>query len=257
MRELLKIERVSFDSEGIELVGQLAVPQEITFPRPAVLICPATGMTKESYSDLLTSLCQAGLVALSFDYRGHGESAGEFDFVKAYHHDAPAALAFLAGQEAADSQRMGVFGHSLGINIAIWSAKDEPRIRAIALWAVGGRVSTFYEKNPVDILAVIMPRVRGVHQLIARYKEMGREQFMKLVSHYDAVENIGALPPRPVLIVQGDSDAFWSLDDAYELRDRGAPSTTVVVIEGGDHVFSRQREVAIGTTVDWLRKNLV
>ncbi len=237
-------------------MGDLAIPHKAGRPRPAVVVCPALGATRQSYFDLLSSLVESGFVTLSFDYRGHGKSLGEFDFEKAYHEDAPAAISFVRKQRIVDGAKIGIFGHSLGTNIAIWNAAANRKIKAVALWGVGSRVTEFYEKNPIDYLATIMPNVRGVRELIERYKAIDRAEFMQLVSRYNAIDNIGRIAPRPVLILQGDSDFFCSVTDACELRDKGGPFTMLAVIEHGDHFFSTTRLAAIQRTVNWFKENL-
>ncbi len=253
----MTIEKVSFYSGDVQLVGSLAIPSNLGSPGPAVVICSALGATRQSYSDLMWSLVDSGFVTLCFDYRGHGESMGNFDFEKAYHEDTPAAISFVEKQDFVDSGKIGLFGHSLGTNVAIWNAAQDQRIKVIALWGVGSRVTDFYEKNSIDYLAMVMPNVRGVSELIQRYKMMPRADFLELVSRYNAVDNIGRIMPRPVLIVQGDSDAFCSVTDACELRDRAVAYTTLIVIQGGDHFFSATRSTAIERTVHWLKEKLV
>jgi len=117
-------------------------------------------------------------------------------------------------------------------------------------------VTDFYEKNPIDYLAAVMPNVRGIRALVERYKAMERARFMQFVSRYNAIDNIGRVTPRPVLIVQGDSDLFCSVSDASELSDKGGSSTTLNIIENGDHFFSTARLTAIERTVNWLTEKM-
>ena len=72
-------ERVTFFSDGIELVGYLYPPSGIEpgERRSAVLVCHGFGAHQARVlPDAAKRLAAAGYVAMTFDYRGFGESQG-------------------------------------------------------------------------------------------------------------------------------------------------------------------------------------
>lgn len=72
----VKAERITFSSEGIELVGELRLP-DTDEPQPAVALTgPFTGAKEQVLGTYAELLAQAGLVTLAFDHRGFGESGG-------------------------------------------------------------------------------------------------------------------------------------------------------------------------------------
>jgi dienelactone hydrolase len=70
--------RVGFASEGVECVGYLHLPQAVRGPLPCVVLCPGFGGTQDvpSIQAVARACVDAGFAALTFDYRGFGESSG-------------------------------------------------------------------------------------------------------------------------------------------------------------------------------------
>ena len=71
------IERVSFFSEGAKLVGSLWLPSG-GGPHPGVLVTGSWMTVKEQMpASYAPRLAEAGFVALTFDFKGFGESGGD------------------------------------------------------------------------------------------------------------------------------------------------------------------------------------
>ena len=72
-------ERITFYSDGIELVGYLYTPKAMQAgeKRSAIVLCPGFGAHQERFlPDMAGHLTDNGFVTLTFDYRGFGESDG-------------------------------------------------------------------------------------------------------------------------------------------------------------------------------------
>lgn len=106
--------------EGAQLAARLFRPEGT--PRAAVLIGPAMGVRQDYYRPFASWLAQQGFVALSFDYRGHGDShprglslrrvkADLFDWAR----DTDAAIEALASH--APGVPLYIVGHSLGAQL--------------------------------------------------------------------------------------------------------------------------------------------
>ena len=72
---------LTIDSGGVELAGRLFLPAAALLPasgRPegALLVCHGAGSRKENHEIMGEQAAAAGLAALTFDFRGHGESGG-------------------------------------------------------------------------------------------------------------------------------------------------------------------------------------
>jgi len=140
--------RITFASEGIELVGDLRLPSAAadagtragagTGERPGwpaiVLTGPFTGVKEQvtgSYAELLSA---AGFVTLAFDHRGFGESGGrrQHEDSQGKLADLRAAVGALATLAEVDPARIGLVGICLGGGYAVRAAAQDPRVRAVA-----------------------------------------------------------------------------------------------------------------------------
>jgi uncharacterized protein len=140
--------RITFASEGIELVGDLRLPGAgagagagagvgvgVGVGLPAVVLTgPFTGVKEQvtgSYAELLAA---AGFVTLAFDHRGFGESGGrrQHEDSQGKLADLRAAVSALTAVAEVDPARIGLVGICLGGGYAVRAAAADPRIRAVA-----------------------------------------------------------------------------------------------------------------------------
>jgi alpha-beta hydrolase superfamily lysophospholipase len=102
---------------------------------------------KESYRDLAGRLADKGYAGIAIDFRGHGASQdgpeGYLSFSDAQHQqsreDVDAALKFLEGKLQDDAMQapLAIVGASIGANLGLQRAIDDPRIKAIILLSPG------------------------------------------------------------------------------------------------------------------------
>lgn len=129
-----KSQRVTVSCEGIDLVGDVRVP-DAPGPAPALALTgPFTGVKEQVTGRYAERLTSAGFVTLAFDHRGFGESGG-----RRGHEDSQGKLAdlraviseLLTRPEVAPG-RVGVVGICLGGGYAVRAAATDPRIKAVA-----------------------------------------------------------------------------------------------------------------------------
>ena len=128
------VERVTFTSGEDRCVGRLHTPPGVQRP-PVVLM--GNGLATEWHfgtADFVRAFTAAGLATFNFDYRHFGESAGEprqlLDFSK-QQEDWRAALAYLRTRRDLASDRLALWGSSLGGGHALSLAATEPGLRAV------------------------------------------------------------------------------------------------------------------------------
>src|SRR5262249_29517002 len=97
---------------------------------PVVLFCPGTSGNLSSHLYYIELLCRAGCRVLGFDYTGFGQSAGQAS-LHTLVSDVLCACAFL--RQVKYVEHFGVFGISLGANIALQVASQRQEIRAVAV----------------------------------------------------------------------------------------------------------------------------
>jgi uncharacterized protein len=125
--------RLTFASDGIDLVGHLRVPDDAVSPA-VVLTGPFTGVKEQVTGVYARRLTEQGFATLAFDHRNFGESGG----VPRQHEDAGGkladlrdALSELAVHPRVDASRLAVVGICLGGGYALRFAATDPRVAAL------------------------------------------------------------------------------------------------------------------------------
>lgn len=132
------VERVQFASGGETLIGNLYLPRGAgPFPA-AALLGPVAFVKEQAPTQYASRLAAAGVVALVFDPRNHGESGGtprrhEDGAAKAA--DLRAALGFLRARPEVDQARLNILGICQGVNWSVQAAIDSPEVARVALVA--------------------------------------------------------------------------------------------------------------------------
>lgn len=252
---------VFFTNEGQRLAGMLHIPDKT--PAPVVIFCHGfTGHRIEAHRLFVHAareFCRRGFLALRFDFRGSGESEGLFQSmtVSGEVSDLRAAITWVEKIGEAERNLIGVVGLSLGGVVAILTAAQDNRIRAVATWSA-----------PADLSEV----ARGVlgHVRLEDVKSIG---YLDLPSGYrvgygfvseaysmkhNVLSAVSKISPRPLLIVHGTRDQVVPFDHAERLYEAAGEPKSLYVVEDADHTFSRwelQWKV-INHTVEWFAKNL-
>lgn len=135
---------ITFESDGLNLEGTLYLPQE-TGRFLGVVIChphPRYGgdMDNVIVATMARALCEVGIAALRFNFRGVGMSEGEFDGHHGEIHDAIAAIDTLALHENIDTGRVGLAGYSFGAAIGLIATTMSGNVRSVASLACPSRI---------------------------------------------------------------------------------------------------------------------
>lgn len=155
--------RVTFDSDGYELVGDLGEPAEQANGLekcPALVLCTGMGLIKEVWlPEYAKRLNAAGYVTLLFDYRSFGQSQGQPRrrlIPQLEVRDAQSAVSFLESLDYVDTSRIGAFGVSLGASVATSLAAVDSRVKATValagpmnlyrIWSQLPKFESFFEK---------------------------------------------------------------------------------------------------------------
>lgn len=215
--------------------------------------------------------CENGFVSLVFDFRGCGESRGQFGYGWGEQNDLKAAIDYLSSREEVKSDWIFVVGHSLGGAVALYRAEVDKRIRGVALWATPhdhaynvkrfiirsrGRLGYFLFLFISYVDAVVnVPRLFNMHVYgIALRPRDVRQKLMKLkesvvLSRLDNVPN-----NVPILIVNGSSDQIVELKEAKINYEAAKQPKQLVIIESANHAFQDKEEQAIDKTLTWINK---
>jgi dienelactone hydrolase len=125
--------------DGVQISGALYVPEKT--PAPAVVLLNMLGRSHRDWDETAARLVDAGFAVLAVDFRQSPVIDPEAaDAVLSPYAplvlDAEAARAYLAARPEVNPGRIGVAGASLGANVAVLAAGNDPSVRSMALLSV-------------------------------------------------------------------------------------------------------------------------
>jgi dipeptidyl aminopeptidase/acylaminoacyl peptidase len=243
------LEKVVIPFGDGHLYGLLHAPQRKA-GQPCVLFCPGLDMVKEDYPGVQNNhLVDRGLVVLSLDGPGHGESrlrggtrwevGPEGDN---YAAAATAALDFLERRDEIDGERIGVFGISQGSYWGPHMAASDPRLRACVCY-----MGSFYEQG----FDLGQPTFK--ENFMYMTDSPSEDEADKLIP-YVTVAGIESELRCPLLVLHGEFDELTPQEDAVAFIQRAvnAPSKQLVVYQDEFHPLGGVSPEAFRRAADWL-----
>jgi dienelactone hydrolase len=189
-------------------------------PGPAVILVHMLDRSRRDWDHAASQLAAAGIGALAFDLRGHGESGyaprpstpAELGALVA---DISAARRYLGSRADVLPGRIGVAGASLGANLAVLAAAESASITSLALLSP----SLDYRGVRIEALA----------------RKVG----------------------RPMMLVASDEDGYASRSVRDLQKAGGGPREVVLLREAGHGTVMLVRDPALTwALVDWFRRTL-
>jgi exosortase A-associated hydrolase 2 len=157
-----------FEGEGVELFGVLHSP-ECPSHATAFVFCAPFGEEKmwahRVYVSFARELCRSGHFVLRFDYRGTGDSDGDFEDgnLENYLADVRAALGVLK-QRADGAAGFGLLGLRFGALVAAVAAERLAEVSRLILWAPISRGADYMQELLRVNLAMQMALYKEVRQ---------------------------------------------------------------------------------------------
>jgi alpha-beta hydrolase superfamily lysophospholipase len=260
--------RVTFYSDGIELVGYLYAPSDLEpgQRRSAVLVCHGFGAHQERIlPDVARQLAGEGYVALTIDYRGFGESQGpRWRMIPQEQvRDIRNALTFLQTLEMVDPDAVALWGTSFGGANVSYVAGVDSRVRCtVSVVGVGcgerwlrslrrawewrdfrqeleedwrQQVRTG-ESRMVDRTYIMLPdpvSAAAIEATLAQFPNMCRQlplETARAVLEFHPEEVVHRAAPRPILFIVAGQDGLVLNEITREVYERaGQPKKWVVI----------------------------
>lgn len=246
---------VVLSSDGLMLAGEVYLPDDPCESYPAVCLChgiPAAKYNpdeKGGYSELAARFCQAGFIALAFNFRGAGPSQGNIDML-GWTEDLEAAIDFLFMIPEVNKQKVCLLGSSGGAATSVYVAARDKRISAVA---------TFACPAVFDFMAT----GRTADTLISSFREIGiikdpdfpksQEIWLEGFSAVKPLDYIDKIAPRPLLLVHGEEDEVVPVEHAQSLFTKAGDPKELLILPGAGHRL-RQDERAVNAAMQWLIK---
>ncbi|OGS24680.1 MAG: hypothetical protein A2297_07690 [Elusimicrobia bacterium RIFOXYB2_FULL_48_7] len=252
---------VWFKSEGINLAGVLHLPEKLKAGKkvPGIVLFHGFTGTKLEPGNLFVKagryFAKQGFATLRFDFRGCGDSEGDFIDTTLPREliDAENAVKYLMKRNEIDSSRIAIAGLSMGGAVTACTAYKFREIRTAVLWnplaktshvAVSIRSRTGKPKGAALKFPV---EVNGW-----RISKKFVEDMVKV----DPLADIAKFR-NPVLVVCGSKDASIDPIHSQYFIDAVTSPKKKVTIPGADHTFTTFKHQAkvFKLTADWIKKH--
>jgi len=235
----MKIEKVSFMSQGMKISGMLHLPDKENPPCVIASHGLLSSKDSEKYIALGEKISREGMAMLRFDFRGIGESEGseEDNTISKKISDLSAAIDFIRSYPGL-GDRIGLLGSSLGGFLSLMKASMDKKIRAVVIWATPLHMDDLGSKKQEEDYP-LPPE--------AFFEDLPKHRLLPLLPK---VSNC--------LVIHGEKDELVPMEQVLGIFNSLSPPKEIHMIGDADHrltdPFHRQR--AIELSVDWFKKYL-
>ncbi len=286
---------IEYYSEGSRIKGLLYLPDnyEEIGRVPAIILCHGFAGVKElllpAYAQ---AFCENGFAALTFDYRGFGESEGEAGKLSPALQitDIRNTLTFVQSLAEVDAERIGLWGTSFGGANAIVTTARDLRVKCLVVQLTfedGERVITgnLSQQEKDKLLATLMKVwtkavTRNQMMKLPVNKALADEQsiefFNKAVQEFPQLnvkipfvtikETIEHKPGQyvksvrvPLLIVGAEKDKVNPLEESEILFKKANEPKELMIVEGATHyeVYEGEKFTrVVNRQIEWFGKYL-
>ncbi len=205
-----------------------------------MVILHGAGSRKENHGDFARMCAAGGWAAISYDQRGHGESADEMG---------PAALGdvakmarFLASHDRVDPARICVRGSSMG-----------------GFWAIHAAATSKTIAGAITICPAGEPHLRRMlarKKLDFRVSEPSRDALAAWLGEHDLREAAELMGPKPLIILHAKGDERIPSDFSEELHARKPEPKKLILLPGGHHRSIQHDQEMQSVALNWLAGRL-
>jgi len=224
---------VRFAGGAAALAGTVFAPADSLAHPAVVLLAQGDDGTRAEALELAARFARAGLVALAYDARGAGASAGSGDATLADHErDAAEAVEYLRRHERSDPARVGLFGIGRG---AVLAPRVAARVRTAFVAAVSPPADAAAPWGAITAPALVLYGERDRHParesavLLARaFLESGAAGRVEIVAGADHALRLAPRHGEPFDFPRFSPAALDTLL-AFARRASGLPPERVVL----------------------------
>jgi dipeptidyl aminopeptidase/acylaminoacyl peptidase len=284
-------EPVHFYSEGARLAGLLYLPEGVGGEerRAGIVLCHGfTGVKEFLLPQYAEAFAQAGFAALTFDYRGFGESDGQRGRLlwQDQAADIVNAVTFLSTRSEVDSDRIGLWGTSYGGALAPYVLAVDDRAKAcVGQLGFGDGASAMADRMPAEVIESFRPmieedrRQRVLHnnptygdamelagdpEMTAFMKEYAKKlphlegrqillQFLEAHLQFSPMSVIHKKGDRPLLLIAAELDVVCPMENYKLLYDEAPEPKEWIVFEKTRHFEFYDGEAALRSAGEAVR----
>ncbi len=245
---------VFLELEGITLCGRLYLLDDKIRHTTTVCICHGIPSGKPADPDdggyplLAERICHEGFAVFIFNFRGTGDSGGNFDIL-GWTRDLGVVIDYLCSLPEVDESRLTLLGFSGGAAVSIYVAAQDGRVSGVAACACPAE---FIFLNEVDEKRSAVGHYRNIGAIRDAGFPQSDEDWFGGFSVIRPIEYVAGIAPRPLLLVHGNEDETVDVSHACRLCDRAGEPKQMVIVDGAGHRL-RQNDEAMAAVIEWLK----
>lgn len=267
----------SYKSEGLKIYALLTIPdrdpsaspQDDNKKYPVIVfnhgyIPPKEYSTTEKYVAYTDAFSRAGYIVFKPDFRGHGNSEGQASGgygSNGYTIDVLNAVASIKKYPGVNTNRIGMWGHSMGGYITLRNMVVSKDIKAGVIWAgvVGSYpdlINRWRRTNFSPPPQLSQGARRWRQQLTEEYgtPEQNPDFWNKLSANSYLQDTSG-----PIQLHHGTADSSVPLEFSQKLNDQlkaEGKEVEIYTYEGDDHNLANNLGLALQRSVEFFNKHL-
>jgi putative redox protein len=239
-----------FESNGLQLSCHVARPPGDVQPGPGVILCHGFPIgpldarrSAGTFPQLMDRAANTlGCVTMTFNFRGTGESQGDFS-LQGWVDDLRNAITHLL--EVSDPDGVILVGTNTGGSIAVCVGADDPRVSALALLSPRADFDDWAE-HPRRFLE----HAREIGAIHDRRFPESVDEWAREFRRFRPIESARRFASRPMIVMHGDDDDAVPVSDARQLVNAHGAAELSLLGGAGHRLRHDPRAVAI--LLGWL-----
>jgi len=200
------------------------------------------------YHALAEKFQQEGFAALIFNFRGAGNSEGNFDIL-GWTRDMEAAIDYLWKLSIIDKSCISLLGFSAGAAVSIYAAAKDNRISSITACASPAEFSFITEADDPN---PTINHFRNTGIIKDNDFPHSIESWINGFREAAPIKYIASIAPKPLLLLHSRNDEIVPVSHAQRLYDSAGEPKTLVILEGAEHRL-RIHDEAMNRAIEWFK----
>lgn len=238
-------ERIEIPFEGAKMVGILRKPKG-KGPHPVVILVPGLDSTKEEFKPTEDLFLERGMATFSVDGPGQGEAEYALPIRADWEVPGPVIVDALVARNDLDSDRIAVWGVSLGGYYAPRFASGDTRIKACISLCGPYNLGKIW-----DHLPDLTRETYTVRAGFGEDQEKGRQHALQLTME-GRMEKLTC----PTLIITGKKDRLFPWEDAVRFHEETSAVSELLLLENGNHGCANVPNEHRYRAADWMAEKL-
>jgi pimeloyl-ACP methyl ester carboxylesterase len=213
--------------------------------RPAVILCHGFPIgpidarrSAGTFPQLIDRIAHdLGYVGMTFNFRGTGESNGDFS-LQGWVDDLRSAIDYIVAETSPSD--VVLIGANTGGSIAICVAADDPRVSGAALLSPRADFDDW-----ADQPRRFLEHARDIGAITTPGFPVSFEEWSRAFRRFRPIECARRFAPRPLLVMHGDDDESVPTTDARQLAAAHGSAELSLLIGAGHRLRHDPRAIAV------------